>query len=190
MGLNVFEAEEVDYESTLIPDGTLVKVVIATDGVIKTSQAQNELVNLTLTVCDGRYKGSKFYENIGISGSEGFVRLGHSKLKAILETGKGARVREDYDIPNFKALNGLKAVVQVKVETYFKNDGKAAYKNTVAKYGSANPASSRNALYIAYENGEQPNQTGYMPPLPPDKAGTGGGYANAAPPTDDFGYGY
>lgn len=168
MGLNVFNAKEIDFESTLIPAGTIVPVTIKTEGKIKngTTNPENAFLDWEMVVNDGRYKGSKFFENVGIAGSEKFVELGHSKLKAVLETGRNARQSQDYEISNYGIFNGMQALVVVKIETYQKKDNSYGYKNTVAKYGSSNPASTRYGIFEYYSNGEQPFQTDEKPPLP------------------------
>lgn len=166
--MNLYDAEEVDFESSLIPDGTLVSCTVLVKKV-KTNDKGNTFMDCELVVREGRYKGTKFFDNIGVSGSEGFVRLGKSKMKAILETGRNALNPADYEFDTNQltnTFNGLQALVRVKVDTYLDKNDVGRYKNVVHSYGSANPDSSRFHLYQSYVKGEQPFQTAELPPLP------------------------
>jgi hypothetical protein len=165
--LNLYDAEEIDFESSLIPEGTIVGCTVIVKN-MKTSDKGNTYMDCEFIVKDGLYKGSKFFENIGVSGSEGFVRLGSSKMKAILETGRGANKPADYEVDTQKlasTFNGAVAVVRVKVDFYQK-DGKWHYKNAVHSYGSPRPDSKRYHIFEAYSKNQQPYQTMELPPLP------------------------
>jgi hypothetical protein len=182
MGINVFDAPEIDFDNKLIPAGRIVLVTIETDGEVKSGRnnPDNKYLDWKLTVKEGPYAGAQFYENVGTAGGDNFVTLGRSKLKAVLEVGKVARKPEDYEINSYKMFNGMQALVVVKVEVGVNRDGKAFHKNTVARYGSSNPASSRFHVFEAYSRGEQPFQTDELPPLPVARSGSvpsNGGHA-------------
>lgn len=155
--LNVARAEEIDYENNIIDNGYLVKARIK-EIEVKDSQQNtaNKFLGVEYVVTEGRFAGATFYDNIGIKGSEGFVKLGSSKLKAILEVGKSARIEKDYDIDSWNNLKGLEALIQVKQEFYTNKNGEQKIKNSAAKYGSSRLDSSRYNLYDEYMKGNQP----------------------------------
>lgn len=155
--LNVANAEEIDYEGSLIDNGYLVKARIKEiEQKVSQNNPGNKFLGVEYVVIEGKFSGAIFYDNIGISGSEGFVKLGHSKLKAILEVGKGASKPTDYDINDWASLKGLSAIILVKQEFYINKDNLQKIKNSVAKYGSNRTDSSRYDLYAAYVEGSQP----------------------------------
>lgn len=186
--MNLMDAEDVNFESTLIPMGTVVKCNV-TVGDSRKSQAGNEYADITLEVIEGPYTGSKFFDQIGLVGSDGFVKMGRAKMKYILETTRAAHLKgkEAYEINSIKELSGGTAIVKTKIDTYTDKDGNGRYKNVAAGYGSPRPESSGHAIYAAFAGNEQPWQTDEKPPLPTRAAPHVANSNNLHPNHPDYG---
>lgn len=193
MVISVKPEKEVSFESTLIPEGTLVECVISGSEAPKKSQnTDNYSLNWELTVLKGTYAGSRMYDNVGTAGTERYVTQGKMKMAYALEINKQAHTSGNYDINSHAEFNGMRVVIKAGVEVKTGKDGKSFYVNKASAYGSPRPDSRNHQLFKDYVDGLQPYQTDKLPPLPVQRAG---GYSpTGAPPAghpafnDDIGF--
>jgi len=143
MTLNLNEAE-TQRDQSPIPAGiyrlrSKVKVGGAgDDGILRLSQSgATEGLNLELTVVSGEYAGAKLYDLITVNFLEGMgpldaskaenyrtaVRLGRTKLRAILESAHGIdpkdsseRAQEQRRVESFTQFDAITFVAQVEVQ--------------------------------------------------------------------------
>ena len=177
--VNVFTKEEISFGSGgPVPEGALVECEILSVA-IKDSQSTkgNKYLWVKYEVCRGAYEGVKFYDMIGIAGSDKFIQQGRQKLMYIAEFSRMAHTKEDksgYNYnDNYADLVGLRAVIKVRVTVYQGNDGKWYYGNEAADYASPRSESSRFEMFSAYARGEQPWQKDQLPALPQQAANNG-----------------
>lgn len=191
MGISVKPEKEISFESTLIPDGTLVECVIAGSEAPKKSQTtDNYSLNWELTVIKGTYTGSRFYDNVGTAGAERYVTQGKMKMSYALEISKQAHVSGDYTIENHAIFNNMRVVVKVGVEVKTDKTGKSFYVNKAAAYASPRADSRNHQLWQEYLEGKQPYQTDKLPPLPVNQNKTSGAIPPAGHPafSDEIGF--
>ena len=130
---NFQNAEPQNDFSELIPAGTLSWAVInlrpfnLTMGEIETPSKSSEarFLDIELVLEGGDYDRRKLWTRIGVAGSEKYINMGRSAIKAILEVGRGAGPQNPtgYDIPEYAAgkvdwryLHGLKVAVKIKID--------------------------------------------------------------------------
>lgn len=140
------DAESQQDFSDMIPNGTLafgqlrLKWYNADQGIVETPSKTSEAryldceVTIIANPANGaphKYQKRKVFTRIGVAGSEKYVNMGRSAIKAILETGKGASQQNPtgYEIGSYADLDDL--IVAVKVKEEPAKDGYAA-KNDIA----------------------------------------------------------
>lgn len=190
------EAEDVSFESSLIPKGTVVMCKVSV-GDKRQSQrdTQNWYYDITLEALDAKYAGAKFFDNWGVQGSENFMRMGKTKARYALETTRNTHESNNpdaYKINSLKDLDNTRVVVKVDVEPHTNKEGRKMYINKASAYGTPRKDSSNYKFFEAWESGEQPWQDlSELPPLQQDaqpRNGVSAGYASnvagsyAAPP--------
>lgn len=109
--------------SGVIPEGTLAWAIVSfRDGnakpVASKSTPGNAYLDLELTICEGPYNKRKVWDMVGAQGSEQYVNMGRSAIRAMLESGRGASEQNPagYKINGFHDLGGLRVAVKLKVE--------------------------------------------------------------------------
>lgn len=147
-GTSYADAEPQQDFGDLIPDGVLAFGVLnirphnADQGMIVTPSKSSEAryLDCEVTIMQGPFDKRKLWTRIGVAGSDKYVAMGKSAIKAILETGKNAGPQNPngYYIPHghdgqpaFEYLDGLVVAVKIKIEP-----GKDGYrdKNDIALF--------------------------------------------------------
>ncbi len=140
-----FNDAELQKGYELIPEGTIVRVKISLQRTVEgflihTSKNDDDtkFLRCVCTVLCSAHLNKKIYDNIGIEGSEKFVSVGKSKIRAILESAKGLaqedvskRAIEARRIDSYEDLDGL--AVQIKVGIEKSQSDHYADKNKIAK---------------------------------------------------------
>ena len=133
MAFNYADAPAQRDYSDLIPHGTLAFAILKIapfnldQGLIETPSKSSEakFLNAELTICSGRHDKRKIFTRIGVSGSDKYVNMGRSAIRAILEVGRGANGQNNtqaYYISDatgrddYMQLDGLKVAIKVKEE--------------------------------------------------------------------------
>lgn len=160
--------QELSFESTLIPQGTLVLCVIEEVRAPKESKRGGTwFSNWTLKVCEGPFAGSKLYDDICTSGEGPVMVYGKMKVAYALEISRNAHVTGNYKIDTLDDVQGMKVLVKVGIDVYQKkDDAQWRYKNVVLAYGSPRPDSRNHQIYSEYRGGLQPYKTDVKPELP------------------------
>lgn len=174
--LDVRPSQEMSFESTLIPHGTLVLCVIEkSEGPQQSGKNQsNWFVNWTLKVFEGPYVGSTFFDNVATAGDDRFVTFGRMKMSYALEINRNAHVNGNYQIESPDELVGMKVLVKVGIDTYRDKNGVFRHRNIALAYGSPRAASRNNQMYADHLAGRQPYQTDFKPELPKSTGGANG----------------
>lgn len=172
------KVEEVSFESTLIPHGTLVKCAVLFDKESRqtgmNAKSKNTYYGVTLEVVEGPYAGSKFFDQVAVSGDDGyFLNKGNTFIQYVLENTRKAHEvgGEAYEINSVHELNGGTIIAKVGIKAYDKKDnGGKGLANESLSYATPRPDSGSKAIYQAYIDGEQPWQTDYKPEIHVTKA--------------------
>lgn len=120
--------------SEMIPDGALAFAELRfkwfnfDQGILVTPSKppkDSAFLDCVLSICPSPAGGHvtpwnnrKIFTRIGVAGSEGYINMGRSAIKAILETGRGAGPTNlaAYDIGDYADLDGLIVAIKVKIE--------------------------------------------------------------------------
>lgn len=150
MSMNFSDAENGqggDFE--LIPAGTLLWAYVNVRSMEK-SKAGNEYLDIELTVSEGPYARRKLWDMVGIAGSDQYVNIGRSQIKAILESGRGAGPdnQAGYQIEQYTDLNSLKVAIKTRIEKGGVSPAGGNYADKVRPvYLSPNPTGSTSKAF-------------------------------------------
>lgn len=125
-----YSTAEPQRDFDIIPGGTLAFAILnikpggppdhpdCWETASQTEGSDAHYLNCDLTVCEGPFTKRKIFTRIGVRGSEGYINMGRSSIRSILEVGRGASAANlaAYKINAYGDLNGLKVAIEVKVE--------------------------------------------------------------------------
>jgi hypothetical protein len=97
MDLNSAEAQT---EFALIPNNTIAKarLTIKPGGdfsdpfLTRSKNRESTFLNCEFTIMEGQYVRRKIFDKIGITGSDQWINMGKSRIRAILESAKNGSV--------------------------------------------------------------------------------------------------
>jgi hypothetical protein len=164
MALAYQTAEDVNFESRLIPDGTVAMFSVVQ---VKPKQGQKgTYFAIKLECIDAKYAGANVYENFFPAAPEGnYARQKTmTAIRYMMET-----TYQGQALPELETIDHLKnkrVVIKVGVDTYTNNDGEERIKNTVLAFGTPRTDSSNHKYYEAWDKGEQPWQSDELPEIP------------------------
>ena len=162
----------------LIPEGTVVEAKITKVSVgYGKSDKTKTVMTMECAVETPEYIGAVITDHITLAGGDpGILELNKSKIKRMLEYGKGANPSnlaayiipevtnpQGKSIPKWSELNGIKIGFQIKLDSFISNKtGKKLFSNKVGAYASKNPESGGYKFFDAIAKGIQP----WQKPLP------------------------
>jgi hypothetical protein len=126
-----FNDAEQQTEFGLIPADTIAKArLIIKAGsdfsdpfLTRSKNGDSVFLNCEFTIMEGQYAKRKVFDKIGISGSDTWVNMGKSRIRAILESAKNINPKDMSEtaisarkISSFDELNGLEFVIKIAVE--------------------------------------------------------------------------
>jgi hypothetical protein len=129
MDLNSAEAQT---EFTIIPANTIAKVRLAikhgndfSDSFLTRSKDGNSTyLNCEFVIMEGQFVRRKIFDKIGISGSDQWINMGKSRIRAILESAKNINPKDMSDaamaarkINSFDELDGLEMIIKIGIES-------------------------------------------------------------------------
>ena len=127
MTIDVSQARDQADFSEMIPHGALSFGVIKIRpfnldaNVIPTPSKSSEAhyLDCEITLTGGAWDKRKIWTKIGIAGSQAYINMGMSAMKAIRETGVGASVQNPglYSMNDYMELDGLTVGVKIKIES-------------------------------------------------------------------------
>jgi hypothetical protein len=149
--LNFADAPSQKDFTVLIPHGMLAFGVLSINyynldrGMVETPSKSSaaKYLDCEVTVEGGEFNRRKIFTRIGVEGSEAYVNMGRSAIRAILEVGRGAgpNAMGAYAIEGYHELDGLKVAIKVKEDP--EKNGYPA-KNEIAVWLSpVDPATSK-----------------------------------------------
>jgi hypothetical protein len=125
--LNFNEAEE-QSEYSLIPENTIAraKLLIKPDHdsyITRSKNGESTYLNCEFAIVEGPYVNRRVFDKLGVSGSEAFVNMGRSRIRAILESARGISSKDTSavavsarKINSFVDINGLEATIKIGVK--------------------------------------------------------------------------
>ncbi len=127
MTIDVSKARDQADFSEIIPHGALSFGVIKIRpfnldaNVIPTPSKSSDAhyLDCEITLAGGAWDKRKIWTKIGIAGSQAYINMGMSAMKAIRETGVGASVQNPalYSMNDYMELDGLTVGVKIKIES-------------------------------------------------------------------------
>jgi hypothetical protein len=127
MTIDVSQARDQADFSEMIPHGALSFGVIkirpfnVDANVIPTPSKSSDAhyLDCEITLTGGAWDKRKIWTKIGIAGSQAYINMGMSAMKAIRETGVGASVQNPalYSMDSYMDLDGLTVGVKIKIES-------------------------------------------------------------------------
>jgi hypothetical protein len=140
-----FNNAEPQIEFGLIPANTIAKARFAlkpghhfSDPMLTGSKTgDSTYLNCEFVILEGQYAKRKVFDKIGVSGSDAWVNMGKSKIRAILESAKNVSPKDTSPeavsargINSYEELAGLDVVIKIGIES----DRSGAYpdKNKIA----------------------------------------------------------
>jgi hypothetical protein len=129
MDLNSAEAQT---EFTIIPANTIAKARLTikpgndfSDPFLTRSKDGNSTyLNCEFVIMEGQFVRRKIFDKIGISGSDVWVNMGKSRIRAIIESAKNINPKDISEaamsarkINSFDELNGLESIIKIGIES-------------------------------------------------------------------------
>jgi hypothetical protein len=128
MDLNSAEAQT---ESGLIPNNTIAKARLTIKAgndfsdpfLTRSKNGDSVFLNCEFTIMEGQYARRKIFDKIGINGSDQWINMGKSRIRAILESAKNINPKDMSEtamsarkINSFDELNGLEMIIKIGIE--------------------------------------------------------------------------
>ncbi|GHU19935.1 hypothetical protein FACS189472_10450 [Alphaproteobacteria bacterium] len=126
-----FNTAELQTEFELIPAGTIVKAILVikpgndfSDPFLTRSRNGDSCyLDCEFIVLEGRYAKCRIFDKIGVEGSEAWINIGRTRIRAILESAKNINPKDVSEtamagrkINSFDDLNQLEVVIKVGIE--------------------------------------------------------------------------
>jgi hypothetical protein len=128
MDLNSAEAQT---EFGLIPNNTIAKARLTIKAgndfsdpfLTRSKNGESTFLNCEFTIMEGQYVRRKIFDKIGISGSDQWINMGKSRIRAILESAKNINPKDMSEtamsarkINSFDELDGLEMLIKIGIE--------------------------------------------------------------------------
>jgi hypothetical protein len=128
MDLNSAEAQT---EFGVIPNNTIAKARLTIKAgndfsdpfLTRSKNGDSAFLNCEFTIMEGQYAKRKIFDKIGISGSDQWVNMGKSRIRAILESAKNINPKDMSEaamaarkINSFDELDGLEMLIKIGIE--------------------------------------------------------------------------
>jgi hypothetical protein len=89
----------------------------------RSKNRESTFLNCEFTIMEGQYAKRKVFDKIGISGSDQWVNMGKSRIRAILESAKNINPKDMSEtamsarkINSFDELDGLEMLIKIGIE--------------------------------------------------------------------------
>jgi hypothetical protein len=128
MDLNSAEAQT---EFGLIPNNTIAKARLTIKAgndfsdpfLTRSKNGESTFLNCEFTIMEGQYVRRKIFDKIGINGSDQWINMGKSRIRAILESAKNINPKDMSEtamaarkINSFDELDGLEPIIKIGIE--------------------------------------------------------------------------
>jgi hypothetical protein len=128
MDLNSAEAQT---EFGLIPNNTIAKTRLTIKPgndfsdpfLTRSKNGESTFLNCEFTIMEGQYAKRKVFDKIGINGSDQWINMGKSRIRAILESAKNINPKDMSEtamsarkINSFDELDGLEMIIKIGIE--------------------------------------------------------------------------
>jgi hypothetical protein len=126
-----FNDAEAQTEFGLIPNNTIAKAVLMIRAgndfsdpfLTRSKNGESAFLNCEFTILEGQFARRKVFDKIGIQGSDQWINMGKSRIRAILESAKNVNPKDMSEtamtarkINSFDELNGLEPIIKIGVE--------------------------------------------------------------------------
>jgi hypothetical protein len=127
-----FNDAEQQTEFSLIPANTIAKARLTikqgndfSDPFLTRSKDGNSTyLNCEFVIMEGQFVRRKIFDKIGISGSDVWVNMGKSRIRAIIESAKNINPKDMSEtamaarkIDSFSELEGLEPIIKIGIES-------------------------------------------------------------------------
>jgi hypothetical protein len=128
MDLNSAEAQT---EFTIIPANTIAKARLTIKAgndfsdpfLTRSKDGNSTYLNCEFVIMEGQFVRRKIFDKIGISGSDQWINMGKSRIRAILESAKNINPKDMSEaamatrkIDSFGELEGLEPIIKIDIE--------------------------------------------------------------------------
>jgi hypothetical protein len=153
-----FNDAEPQQEYSLIPANTIAKARLvikpgndfSDSHLTRSKNGDSAYLNCEFIILEGQYAKRKVFDKIGIKGSDQWVNMGKSRIRALIESAKNINPKDvspaaasARNINSYDELNGLDVVIKIGIES--DRNGVYPDKNKVASVITPD-----NKLYAAY----------------------------------------
>ncbi|GHT93879.1 hypothetical protein FACS1894122_09830 [Alphaproteobacteria bacterium] len=125
-----FNTAEAQTEFALIPEGTIAKAMLVIKPgndvdpfLTRSKNSDSAYLDCEYAIIEGRYAKHKIFDKIGVEGSDAWVNIGRSRIRAILESAKNINPKDVSEtamaarkIKSFNELNRLEVVIKIGIE--------------------------------------------------------------------------
>jgi hypothetical protein len=154
-----FNDAEPQMEFSLIPANTIAKARLTIKAgsdfsdpfLTRSKNGESIFLNCEFTILEGKYAKRKVFDKIGIDGSDQWINMGKSRIRAILESAKNINPKDMSEtamsarkINSFDELDGLEMLIKIGIE----HDRNGVYQD---KNKIASIITPDNQLYKTYE---------------------------------------
>jgi hypothetical protein len=161
MTMNFNDAEQ-QTEFGIIPNNTIAKAVLTIRAgndfsdpfLTRSKNGESTFLNCEFTILEGQFARRKVFDKIGIQGSDQWINIGKSRIRAILESAKNINPKDmsetamaNRKISSFDELNGLEPIIKIGVE----HDRSGVYQDKNRVLSIITPD---NSFYKDYMNGQ------------------------------------
>ncbi|GHT97580.1 hypothetical protein FACS1894126_1890 [Alphaproteobacteria bacterium] len=126
-----FNTAEAQTEFALIPEGTIAKAILVVKSgndfsdpfLTRSKNSDSAYLDCEYAVIEGRYAKRRIFDKIGVEGSDAWINIGRTKIRAILESAKNINPKDASEvaaearkIKSFDDLNRLEVVIKIGIE--------------------------------------------------------------------------
>jgi hypothetical protein len=130
MTMNFNDAEQ-QTEFGIIPNNTIAKAVLtirvgndfSDPFLTRSKNGESTFLNCEFTILEGQFARRKVFDKIGIQGSDQWINIGKSRIRAIIESAKNINPKDMSEaamavrkISSFDELNGLEPIIKIGIE--------------------------------------------------------------------------
>jgi hypothetical protein len=127
-----FNNAEPQAEFSLIPANTVVKARLtvrpgadfSTPGLTRSKSGDSAYIDCEYVITEGQYVRRKIFDKIGVEGSDQWVTMGKSRIRAIIESAKNIDPKDMSDaaktarnINTYFDLDGLELLIKIGIES-------------------------------------------------------------------------
>ncbi|GHU13155.1 hypothetical protein FACS189449_08140 [Alphaproteobacteria bacterium] len=127
-----FNTAELQTEFGLIPAGTIAKAILVVKPgsdffdpfLTRSKNSDSAYLDCEFIILEGQYAKKRIFDKIGVEGSEAWINMGKTRIRALLESAKNVNPKDMSEnamaarrINSFGELDGLEVVIKIGIES-------------------------------------------------------------------------